>query len=182
VRPHILAATLVALALTSSCGPAGQGAAIGAPATNFTLKDVSGRPMSLADNFGKNVVLLDFWATWCVPCEAEMPHLQRIYQRYKDQGFVLLGISMDGPETVASVAPYVRRLGLAFPVLLDEETQVTNIYNPQRTAPLTVLIDRAGRVHRVHPGYKPGDEVELEREVAALLKGSGTGSPATQPK
>ena len=182
MRPHILAATLVALALTASCGPAGHGAAVGAPATNFTLKDVSGRPMSLGDNFGKNVVLLDFWATWCVPCEAEMPHLQRIYQRYKDQGFVLLGISMDGPETVASVAPYVRRMGLAFPVLLDEETQVTNIYNPQRTAPLTVLIDRAGRVHRVHPGYKPGDEVELEREVAALLKGSGTGAPATQPK
>lgn len=182
MRPHhLVLTTLAALALTS-CGPAGHGTSVGAPATNFTLKDVTGRPVSLADNFGKNVVLLDFWATWCVPCEAEMPHLQRIYQRYKDQGFVLLGISMDGPETVASVAPYVRRMGLSFPVLLDEETQVTNVYNPQRTAPLTVLIDREGRVRRVHPGYKPGDEVELEREVGALLKGGGTGAPASQAR
>jgi peroxiredoxin len=183
VRPHLaVLTTLAALALASSCGPAGHGTAVGVPASNFTLKDVSGRPVALADNFGKNVVVLDFWATWCVPCEAEMPHLQRLYQRFKDQGFNLLGISMDGPETVASVGPYVRRMGLTFPVLLDEETQVTNIYNPQRTAPLTVIIDRNGRVHRVHPGYKPGDEVELEREIQALLKGGGTGAPASQPK
>jgi peroxiredoxin len=179
---HLVVTTLAALALLASCGPAGHGAAIGAPASNFTLKDVTGRPVSLSDNFGKNVVLLDFWATWCVPCEAEMPHLQKLYQKYKGQGFMLYGVSMDGPETVASVAPYVRRMGLTFPVLLDEETQVTNVYNPQRTAPLTVLIDRDGRVRRVHPGYKPGDEVELEREVAAMLKGGGTGAPASQPR
>ena len=177
---NLVVATVVALA--AACGPAGHGASVGAPATNFTLKDVDGRATSLADNYGKNVVLLDFWATWCVPCEAEMPHLQRMYQRHKDKGFVLLAISMDGPETVASVAPYVRRMGLSFPVLLDEETQVTNIYNPQRTAPLTVLIDREGRVRRVHPGYKPGDEVELEREVVSLLNGGGTGAPASQPR
>ena len=179
------APTLVvaSLALLSACGPMGNGGStIGTPATNFTLKDVEGRPVSLSDHFGKNVVLLDFWATWCVPCEAEMPHLERLYQRNKDQGFVLMGISMDGPETVASVAPYVRRMGLSFPVLLDEETQVTNVYNPQRTAPLTVLIDREGRVRRVHPGYKPGDEVELEREVVSLLNGGGTGAPASQPR
>src|SRR5512147_877671 len=99
LRPLVLA-TLLGLA--ADCGPAGTGASVGAPATNFTLKDVDGRSRSLSDNFGKNVVLLDFWATWCVPCEAEMPHLQRLYLRHKDKGFVLLGISMDGPETVAS--------------------------------------------------------------------------------
>jgi peroxiredoxin len=155
---------------------------VGAPATNFTLKDVEGHPVSLADNFGKNVVLLDFWTTWCVPCEAEMPHLQRLYQRYRDRGFVLLAISMDGPETVASVAPFARRLGLTFPVLLDEETQVTNVYNPARIAPLTVLINREGRIHRVRPGYQPGDEVELEQEVATLVTAGGTRAPASQPR
>jgi peroxiredoxin len=177
---RLVVAAAAALALvTTACGPAshGSGTTLGARATDFTLKDVDGRPVALGDYFGKNVVLLDFWATWCVPCEAEMPHLQRLYERHRGDGLVVIGISMDGPETVASVGPYVRRLGMTFPVLLDEETQVTGIYNPQRVAPLSVLIDRSGRIRRVHPGFKPGDEVELEREVTALLKQGAAAAP-----
>jgi len=164
---------------TGGCGSQGRagvqhaGGTVGTQATPFTLKDVEGRPVALQDFLGQKVVLLDFWATWCVPCEAALPHVQRIYDQYKDRGFVAFGISMDGPETVASVGPFARRMGLSFPILLDEETQVTGIYNPQRTAPLTILIDRQGRIRRVHPGYRPGDERELAREVAELLEEAG---------
>lgn len=137
-------------------------------ATDFVLRDVDGRTVRLSDYAGQ-VVLLDFWATWCVPCEAEIPHLQALYQQHKAQGFVVLGVSMDGPETVAGVGPFVRRHGLSFPVLLDEETKAVSIYNPKRTAPLSVLLDRSGRVVRVRSGYNVGDEKLIAEDVAKLL-------------
>jgi peroxiredoxin len=170
----------------AACGPAATGggggrSAAGAQAPDFTLRDYEGRQVSLAEHFGKRVVLLDFWATWCVPCEAEMPHLERLYQRYRDQGFVIYAVAMDGPETVASVGPLARRLGVTFPVLLDEETRVTAIYNPHRTAPLSVLIDRQGRIVKTHQGYVAGDEVTLEREIAALVGAGATAAPAPAP-
>ena len=84
-------------------------------------------------------------------------------------GFVVLGISMDGPETIASVAPFARQYNLTFPMLLDEETKVVAVYNPKRTAPLSVLIDRGGRIARVRQGYNPGDETLIAADVKQLL-------------
>jgi peroxiredoxin len=151
-------------------------AALGAAATDFTLRDVEGRNVRLSDYEGK-VVLLDFWATWCVPCEAEIPHLEALYEQNRDKGFVVLGISMDGPETVATVAPFARRFNLTFPVLLDEETRVVGVYNPKRTAPLGILVDRTGRIAQVRQGYSAGDETLIAAEVAAALTG---GKPAAK--
>jgi peroxiredoxin len=116
------------------------------------------------------VVLIDFWATWCVPCEAELPHLEALYEQNKDKGFVVLGVAMDGPETVAQVGPFARRYNLQFPVLLDEETKVVNVYNPKRTAPLSVLIDKKGVIARVRSGYSAGDEKLIAEDVASLVK------------
>ena len=140
----------------------------GAPASDFTLRDVDGRNVSLSDYAGK-IVLIDFWATWCVPCTAEIPHLETLYQQHKDEGFVVLGISMDGPETIANVASFVRSNNMSFPVLLDEETRVVGVYNPKRTAPLSVLIDRAGHIARVRSGYSAGDENQIADDVKNLL-------------
>lgn len=137
-------------------------------APDFTLRDLSGRDVSLSDFEGR-VVLLDFWATWCVPCEAAMPHLQALHEKYADQGLTILAISMDGPETLASVGPFARRYGLTFPVLLDAETKVTSIYNPKSQAPLSVFIDREGRVSLTKQGFAPGDEALVETEVVRLL-------------
>lgn len=167
-----------ALVLVAACGPGvtGKGAQSGADqarsgaqATDFTLRDVDGNTVRLSDYLDKDVVLLDFWATWCVPCEAELPHLESLYQDKKDKGFVVLGISMDGPETIAQVASYARRYNLSFPVLLDEETKVVNVYNPKRTAPLSLLIDRKGQIATVRSGYNAGDEKLIEADVDRLL-------------
>jgi peroxiredoxin len=142
----------------------------GANASDFTLRDTEGRQVHLSDFLGKQVILIDFWATWCVPCEAELPHLESLYKQYKDQGFVVLGISMDGPETVAQVQTYARRYELSFPVLLDEETKVVGVYNPKRTAPLSVLVNRSGQIALQRQGYSAGDEKLIEEDVKNLLK------------
>ena len=171
------ALAFAALAL-AGCGPttgpqnpnssSGDGVAAGAQATDFTLRDVDGKTVRLSDYQGK-VVLIDFWATWCVPCEAEIPHLQELYAQNEPKGFVVLGVSMDGPETIANVGSFARRYNLTFPILLDEETKVVGVYNPKRTAPLQVLIDRKGQIAKVRQGYNAGDEKQIAAEVQGLL-------------
>jgi peroxiredoxin len=143
---------------------------LGGQASDFTLRDTEGRTVHLSDYLSKDVILIDFWATWCVPCEAELPHLEKLYKDYQAKGFVVLGISMDGPETVAQVGPFARRYDLSFPVLLDEETKVVGVYNPKRTAPLGVLVDRKGQIARVRQGYSAGDEKLIEEDVRSLVQ------------
>ncbi len=151
----------------ASAPVAGHGA--GQVAEDFSIRDIQGQEVRLSEFSGK-VVLIDFWATWCVPCCAEIPLLQQIYDKYRDQGFTVIGVSMDGPETEAQVLPFVQRTGLTFPIAVDEETRVANQYNPAKAAPLSVLIDRTGRIYRTREGYSTGDEKLVEADVQTLLK------------
>jgi len=164
--------TLAALIASGGCRtsqpPAGAGQA-GALAPDFQLDDVRGGRFQLSDHRGKDVVLLDFWATWCDPCKLEIPHLAEIYEKYRGRGLVVAGISIDGPESIAQVRGDVQQLRIPFPVLLDQETRVVAIYNPRRNAPYSVLIDRSGRVVSQHEGYSPGDETILAREIEREL-------------
>ena len=162
------APTTAALATPASAAASADNGGQGAAATDFTLKDLDGQTVRLSDYNGK-VVLIDFWATWCVPCQAELPHLQELYEKEKDKGFVVLGISMDGPETLASVPSIINPYHITFPILLDEETKVVGIYNPKRTAPLSILIDRNGKIVRVRQGYNPGDEGQIAADVTKAL-------------
>ena len=164
----ILAALWAAL-LAGACGGAQSGARSGGKAADFTLRDIDGRWVRLSDHLGKDVVLINFWATWCSPCAGELPHLQRLYDTYKDQGFVVLAVAMDGPESLAEVAPAARRYGLTFPVLLDEETRVVGMLNPRRAAPFNMLIGRDGTVLVTKEGYSAGDELALEDEIQKHL-------------
>jgi peroxiredoxin len=100
----------------------------------------------------------------------EMPHLVAMYEKYKDKGFVVLAISLDGPESLAQVQSMVHDKRMVFPVLLDQETKVIARYNPKRDMPFSVLIDRSGAIVEKRAGYSPGDETSLEAKVAELLK------------
>ena len=144
--------------------------AVGQTSIDFALKDLDGNLVRLSDFRGKSVVLLDFWATWCVPCVKELPHFQRFLTQYKDKGLAVLAITVDGPESVAMVRPFVKRYNYNFPVLLDTESRVIALYNPRVVLPYTVLIDRNGNIRNVHQGYSPGDEKIMEEEILKLLE------------
>ena len=100
-----------------------------------------------------------------------MPYLEKMYEENKDKGFVIIALSMDGPETVAEVPSFAARNGLTFPVTLDEDSHVASIYNPKSSAPLSVLIDKQGNVVRVREGYNPGDETLVLADVVSAVNG-----------
>ncbi|MEZ4301659.1 MAG: TlpA disulfide reductase family protein [Polyangiaceae bacterium] len=154
---------------------AGDGAGAGsdtgsasAAAPDFTLPALDGSTIHLSDYKGK-VVLIDFWSTTCDPCLAAMPHLVDLYKSKKDSGFVVLAISLDGPESRAAVSSVVHDKEMIFPILLDEETSVVAQYNPKREMPYSVLVGKDGSVAWKRAGYQPGSEVTLTAEVEKAL-------------
>jgi peroxiredoxin len=159
---------LVALAVAACGGGAGAGRKSGV-ASNFSAVDTAGRNFQLKDHLGKNVVYVDFWATFCQPCLAAMPHLKGMHEKYGPKGFTVVAVSMDGPESIGDVRAFVERNKLPFPVVLDEDSSIAAAYNPRKSAPLGVLIDRTGKIVKVHEGYNQGDERLLDEEVAALV-------------
>ena len=140
----------------------------GEAAPDFSLRDINGKEVSLSSHKGK-VVLVNFWATWCGPCKLEMPHLDKMDRELESKGFEVISISTDDARAASKVKPLVKRGGYGFTVLLDKDTTVVSQYNPAKTLPYNVLIDRAGNIHKVYQGYNPGDEVELRRDVEALV-------------
>jgi peroxiredoxin len=146
--------------------PAGAALAGNGPAPDFTLPSAAGSNLRLREQRGQ-VVMLNFWATWCGPCRREMPHLNRIYGKYKPAGFLLLGVNVD--EDPANARGLASKLGVTFPVLFDSKQSVSRLYDLS-TMPSTVIIDRDGRVRYVHLGYKDGYEDEYEKQVAELLR------------
>ena len=138
-------------------------------APDFMLEDLEGDEFHLAEHLGDEVILLNFWATWCEPCRIEMPHLNRLQQELGDQGLRIVAISMDGPESVSRVRGHVNRYDYDLTVLIDRDSEVTQQYNPRRGAPFNVLIDRSGSIVWSHEGYAPGDEEELEAQIREAL-------------
>ena len=161
-------ASLRLLALLAVCSCASMGGSSRGLA-DFSLPETNGDIFQLSSLTGKEVIYLDFWATWCGPCAVEMPHLQRLYDTYKSRGFVVVGVAMDDPSTQGTVASYVHRNGLGFPVVIDTDSRATNLYNPTRSAPYGVLIDRTGKIVDERAGYAPGDELALETKLKDLL-------------
>lgn len=136
------------------------------PAPDFTLRAMKGPNTRLQELRGR-VVLLNFWATWCGPCRQEMPHLNRLHDKYRSAGLVLLGINVDDdPGNAATVAA---KLGIQFPILLDADKKVSDLYDLQ-AMPSTYLIDRDGKVRYVHRGYLNGYEDLYDKQIRELLK------------
>lgn len=136
---------------------------LGNPAANFTLSDLAGNTVSLADFKGQPVIL-NFWATWCGPCEAEMPEINKAYLKHKEEGLVVLAINLaEHPDTVKSFVDYY---DLAFTILLDRDKAVGKLYGA-RALPTTYFIDRSGTI--VHTYYGQMDEEALAIGLRKIL-------------
>ncbi|MCU7853502.1 MAG: TlpA family protein disulfide reductase [Candidatus Thiodiazotropha sp. (ex Monitilora ramsayi)] len=136
------------------------------PAPDFTLKSRSGENIKLSELRGQ-VVMINFWASWCGPCRQEMPILDQLYQRYEPMGFTLLGVNVE--EDSAAAEKVLREIPVSFPVLYDSKNQVSENYQV-RAMPSTFLIDRDGKVRYLHKGYKPGYEDEYQQQVRELIR------------
>ena len=158
------------LSLACSNAPRSDfGGAVRVAPPDFELSTVDGRSERLSDHLGKDVVLIDFWATFCEPCLASMPHLDALYREHREHGFVVFGVSIDGPDSVARVKTAVSKLGISFPILLDQETRVVALYNPKTSAPYSVLIGRDGRILKKQEGYTTSNAQALDRDVRSAL-------------
>lgn len=154
--------------LDRAAARAGQAPApqTGFPAPDFSLERLnSEETVSLSDLRGQ-VLLLNFWATWCPPCRAEMPAIQTVYDRYREQGFTVLAIDLQ--ESDRQVTNFITQMGLTFPVLMDRDGAVFDAYRV-RALPSTFFVDRAGIVRQVTVGG-PMSQAFIDSEVAALLQ------------
>lgn len=156
---HWVYALLVALGVTTA-----QAANTAAPA--FSLPTKAGTTIDLAKLKGQ-VVMLNFWASWCGPCRTEMPLMDQIYKKYGPMGFTLLGVNVDTDSTDAQ--KFLSQVPVSFPIAFDRDNKVSQLYEVS-AMPSTVFIDRKGNVRSLHRGYKPGDEAEYLSQIRALIK------------
>lgn len=138
----------------------------GQAAPDFALKSSTGENLRLSEYRG-NVVMINFWATWCGPCRQEMPLLDELYARYERVGFSLLGVNIDDDSRRAM--QMIEDLGISFPVLFDARKEVSKLYEVE-AMPVTVLVDREGYIRYVHHGYKPGYEDKYLDQIRSLLR------------
>src|SRR4051794_37962971 len=153
---------LSSLATLASASPE---ALIGQAAPDFALRTFSGQNLRLSENLG-DVVIINFWATWCGPCRQEMPLLDDIQAKYRRAGMVLLSVNLD--EDQARAEEFARTLKISYPVLVDAKKEVAKAFQVGNM-PATVLVDRSGVIRYVSDGYKSGYEKRYTDKLRELL-------------
>jgi thiol-disulfide isomerase/thioredoxin len=132
---------------------------------SLTLKDIQGRTLRLSSYQGK-VVLLNFWATWCPPCRAEMPDLIKMQRQYRKQGLQVIGITYP-PEEIGEVQRFINKLRVNYPIALGTK-ETRTLFGESETLPLTIVIDRQGNIHERIEGILLPEE--FEQKIKPLLE------------
>jgi cytochrome c biogenesis protein CcmG, thiol:disulfide interchange protein DsbE len=139
----------------------------GFAAPDFTLDTSDGGQLTLSDLRGHPVVL-NLWASWCLPCRAEMPSIEKAYQRYKDAGLIVIGLNMTSQDSELDAKAFVQELGLTFPIVLDRDGSVQSRYR-LLGLPSTYFIDQSGIIRSVVVGG-PMSEATIQSNVEDLLQ------------
>ena len=181
LRPILTVLAFAAALAAAMVAPGGltletASARVGGRPPPFALPAATGGPsrgeFRIQPLLGHNPVVILFWATWCGPCQQELPFYQSLYERYREQGLRIVAISMDSQATVMRAGPNARRLGVTYDVVTDVDTRVTTQLNTRRSAPFSVWIDRNGRIARESEGFSPAEQGALARGIAELVGGS----------
>jgi cytochrome c biogenesis protein CcmG, thiol:disulfide interchange protein DsbE len=169
---------LAFLASAAACGgapekgptsPGETGGLVGNPAPNFKVKTVTGSKasVSLKDLHGQ-VVLLDFWGTFCEPCKKSFPKLEALQHKYAGSGLRVIGISEDEDEDKDKIPGFADTYGAKFALAWDADKSIARQYKPE-TMPSSFIIDKEGVVRFAHVGFHDGEEIEIDREIKGLL-------------
>ena len=159
-------ALVLSLSATASVATLGGNFADGVAAPGFQLAAMNGKPLALGELKGQ-VVLINFWASWCGPCRQEMPILDQLYRSYQAAGFTLLGVNVE--PSAGDAQKFLKGTPVSFPILFDPDSKVSKLYDVSGM-PSTVIVDRKGNVRYIHHGYKPGDEGEYLNQIRALTQ------------
>lgn len=133
---------------------------------DFVFNDLNDKPLRLSDFRGK-VVLVDVWATWCPPCREEIPGFIKLYEKYKDKGLEIIGISVDqGGKNI--VKTFTEKFKINYHIVIGDPEEVMKIFGPIRGIPTTFLIDEKGMIKNKYIGYRP--EEVFEEDIKKLLE------------
>ncbi len=135
-------------------------------APNFSLLDANGKSVALSDKLGE-VVLVNFWASWCGPCRKEMPILNEIQKKFADKGVTVIGVNVDQRREKAD--KYLSEIHVEFPILFDTHGDVSELYSVM-AMPSTAILDRQGNIRLIHAGYKSGDEKIYDKIIETLAQ------------
>lgn len=135
----------------------------------ISLSNLDGGETALVSKTDKDLHVLAFWATWCIPCTGELAKMQGIHDRLSPRGLNIYAISIDGPDTISRVPGFAAQEKWTFPVLYDPETTLLARYNPKGDIPFYVILDADGNIIQSHQGYNKGDEIQLEQFLVEHL-------------
>jgi peroxiredoxin len=157
---------LSVLTLLPALGSATEPLPTGAPAPDFALNNLAGKSVSLGDYKGQ-IVLMNFWGSYCGPCRKEFPILDQISHQYHGKGVTLVGINVEHDS--AAAVDWLKETPVSFPILLDVDSKVSKLYRVEGM-PNTVILDRKGNVRYVHRSYHAGVENEYIDQIRALMR------------
>ncbi len=171
MRNNTAALVLVSL-LLAACSAAPAATADGDSKSgleSLVLYDLSGQPIDFGQLVGKKVLAISFWGTFCKPCKSEMPFLQKMVEKYGADGFEVLAISLDTPDTEASVRPFIQKNNYTFKVTIDRQSEATQLLNSKSVLPFLVILDRQGNIVKKKDGFTVGDQPALEKLIQDLV-------------
>ena len=171
---------VVVICMLLSVGILGWSANRKAP--DFKLKTIDGESVQLSDHLNKGPILIDFWATWCVPCLKEMDEFQKLYAKYHERGFEIFGITIDNPRTASKIKPTVKSKGFTFPILLDPNKEVYKQLGGKSVVPYMMIVNPDGEILMTYEGYKAGNEKVIEQQILPFLKDIPTDSTVSESK